>query len=245
MRFPSFIALWLTLGCLLCLEGCKHPIGDPVDQVDPDDGDGGGDGGGQLSCEPGTVYFEQQVLPILIANCARSGCHNAASAQEGVVLTSYDQVMATADIRANDPEGSDFYEAITEDDHDDRMPPAPNPPLQPAQIELIAQWINQGAKNLSCDDSGTACNTENISFANHVLPLLQNRCIGCHSAANSSGGVNLSAHAGVTAAASGGRLVGVINHAQGFLPMPQGGQKLSQCDIDKITAWVQAGTPNN
>ncbi len=242
-RRYSLITFLLVVGSLLWMAGCKHPIPDAVDPVTQPDGGGNGT---TVNCDPDTVYFEQQVLPILITNCARSGCHDAATAQEGVVLTSYERIMATADVRPFDPEGSDLYEVLVEDaDEEDHMPPPPNEPLQQVQIDLIATWIRQGAKNLSCSDETAACNTENVTFAGTIKPLLQTKCVGCHSATTSSGGVNLTTHAGVVAAASDGRLLGAVSHTQGYSPMPQGGQKLAQCDIDKIAAWIEAGTLNN
>ena len=39
--------------------------------------------------------FQQDVLPLIVSSCAMSGCHDAASAQEGVVLTSYSTIMNT------------------------------------------------------------------------------------------------------------------------------------------------------
>lgn len=232
------------IGSLIWLAGCKHPIPDAVDPItDPDGGDGDGS---TVACDPDTVYFQQQVLPILIANCARSGCHDAATAQDGVVLSSYQQVMATADVRPFNPEDSDLYEVLVEDeDEDDHMPPPPNEPLQQAQIDLIATWIRQGAKDLSCTDETATCETGNVTFAANIKPLLQTNCVGCHSATTSSGGVNLTTHAGVVAAAANGRLLGAVSHTEGFAPMPQGGQKLAQCDIDQIAAWIEAGMLNN
>lgn len=243
----SYSSLWLVLS-LLCLFSCKHTIGDAVDPVIPIDpgggGDGGGGGGGAAACDPDVVYFERDVLPILIANCTRSGCHDAASAQNGVVLTSYDHVMATADVRPNDPENSDLYEVLVEDDPDKMMPQGAAP-LPADQIALIRKWISQGAQDLTCSDEGGTCNTENVTFSGYVQPFLQTRCVGCHNGNVSNGGINLSTHAGVQAAAGSGRLLGAIRHEAGFTPMPQGGQKLDQCDIDKIAAWVTAGALNN
>ena len=68
------------------------------------------------TCSLDTVYFVNDVLPIFIANCAYSGCHDEASQQDGVILTDYDNIINTADVRAGDPDGSDLYEAITETD---------------------------------------------------------------------------------------------------------------------------------
>jgi hypothetical protein len=50
-------------------------------------------------CDPAVVYFEKDVLPILTSNCAYSGCHNAASAKDGIVLDNYANVIRTGKIK--------------------------------------------------------------------------------------------------------------------------------------------------
>lgn len=70
-------------------------------------------------------------------------------------------------------------------------------------------------------------------------------CLGCHSGASASGGVNLGTHAALKIVADNGRLYGAINHQPNFKPMPQGGGKMSGCDIKKVKAWIDAGAPNN
>jgi hypothetical protein len=90
------------------------------------------------------------------------------------------------------------------------------------------------------------CDTTNVTFSGTVNNLLTSYgCLGCHSGSAPSGGFVLSSHAAVKAKVTDGRLVGAINHHPGFSPMPQGGAKMNQCDIDKIEAWVTAGAPNN
>src|SRR5690606_12743910 len=98
-------------------------------------------------CHPDTVYYSRDIQPILTTNCTRSGCHDAVTRRKGVQLTDYENVMNTADIRPFDPEGSDLYERITEDDVDKRMPYR-LPPFAQKDIDLIEKWINQGALNL-------------------------------------------------------------------------------------------------
>jgi len=39
------------------------------------------------------------------------------------------------------------------------------------------------------------------------------------------------------------RIIGAINHDDGFSPMPKGGSKVSDCDIDKMTQWINDGAP--
>ena len=45
--------------------------------------------------------------------------------------------------------------------------------------------------------------------------------------------------------AESGTLLGVITHAQGFMPMPQDASKMSDCNINKIRSWIENGMPNN
>ena len=44
-------------------------------------------------CDPDTLYFERDVLPILTGNCAYSGCHDVASARDGIVLNNFTNVI--------------------------------------------------------------------------------------------------------------------------------------------------------
>jgi mono/diheme cytochrome c family protein len=77
------------------------------------------------------------------------------------------------------------------------------------------------------------------------VPLLQSNCNGCHSQAALSGGVNLEGHNRVKIFADNGRLLGAVSHAAGFSPMPKGGSKLPDCEINKIKSWINAGSPDN
>ncbi|MCB0841401.1 MAG: c-type cytochrome [Bacteroidetes bacterium] len=198
-------------------------------------------------CDPDTVYFTRDILPFLISNCAKSGCHDENSAQDGVILTSYEQVIQTADVKPGDLGDSDLYEVLVETDPDDKMPPPPNNPLSQDQVLLIQKWILQGAQNLTCEDSVVSggCDTTNVSFSGFVDPLLTTYCKGCHTGAGASGGVNLGNHAGVVSAANSGRLYGAIAHQNGYVPMPQGGDPLPDCDVQKIKAWIDQGALNN
>ncbi|MFN2440044.1 MAG: hypothetical protein ABR503_12650, partial [Chitinophagaceae bacterium] len=60
-----------------------------------------------------------------------------------------------------------------------------------------------------------------------------------------SGNISLGDYTSVKTQVNNGKLFGAINHAPGFSPMPQGANKMSQCDINKVKAWVDAGAPNN
>lgn len=89
------------------------------------------------------------------------------------------------------------------------------------------------------------CDPAANTYAAVVAPLLQQRCVACHNNAARSGNVSLETHAQAQAVARSGLLVGTISHAPGFKAMPQGGTKLSDCEIDHIRRWVDAGALNN
>ena len=89
------------------------------------------------------------------------------------------------------------------------------------------------------------CNTSMVSFSSTVSGIINTHCLGCHGANNPSAGFSLNTYNGVKAKVDDGRLFGAINHSPGFTPMPEGSPKLSQCDINKIKAWIDAGALNN
>ncbi|MCB0644372.1 MAG: hypothetical protein KDC44_22160, partial [Phaeodactylibacter sp.] len=132
-----------------------------------------------------------------------------------------------------------------EDNLNKRMPPPPASALLPEQINLIAAWIQAGAENLECDENSGTCNTENISYANDVVPYLQTYCLSCHSGTTPSGNLHLGTYSVVAQVANDGRLYGAIAHLSGYKPMPQGSNQLPECTIDQIKAWIDAGAPQN
>ncbi len=195
-------------------------------------------------CDPKVIYFEKDILPIITTNCAYSGCHNATSAEEGVVLDNYANIMKTGGINPGNPSKSELYEVITDKDQKDIMPPPPSPKLTDTQIQLIANWITQGAKNETCNENPSTCVTENVSYSKYVKEALAS-CTSCHNSGNLGGGVNLESYVGVKSAADNGKLLGAISWQSGYKSMPQGGSKLPDCTIRKIKSWIESGSPNN
>lgn len=250
-RFPKFITslatAWFLLQLIALNSACKHsPLFDdddinPIDTLTPIDTSDVDTIPTGTPCDPNLVYFENEVLPILLSNCAMSGCHNAASQQDGIILDSYNSVMQTAEITPFNAANSELYEVITDDDPDDRMPPPPSAALSQDQIQIIAQWINQGAKNLDCDPNAGACDTTNQSYTQNIKPVIDTYCKGCHSGNNPSGNIGLENYASVKAVALNGKLYGAISWAAGYQKMPQGGNKLDDCTISKFKAWIDGG----
>lgn len=100
-------------------------------------------------CDSTIVYFLNEILPVFVNNCALSGCHDAATATNGVVLDNYENIINTEKIEPFDLDDSEIYELITENDPNKVMPPSGK--LDDNQINLIGSWITQGAQDLECE----------------------------------------------------------------------------------------------
>jgi hypothetical protein len=94
-------------------------------------------------------------------------------------------------------------------------------------------------------DDGTVCDTANVSYTGTVLPIIRNECYICHDQGTRSGNVVLEGHSNLLIYANNGRLYGSIAHQSGFSAMPQGRNKLLDCQLAQIKSWIDAGAPNN
>lgn len=194
------------------------------------------------ACDSTKVYFENDVLPILQSNCAKSGCHDAVTHEEGLNLSIYSGAKKI--VNAGNANGSEMMEVINETDPDKEMPPPGNTPLTAEQIAVLNQWINDGANNDYCAQDTSNCVSTNMSFATDIAPIINTNCSGCHSGSSPSGGINLSAYAGVSGVASSGKLYNAVAQNGSAQPMPPS-SKISDCDISKIKSWVDAGYLDN
>jgi hypothetical protein len=112
--------------------------------------------------------------------------------------------------------------------------------------------ISSPVCNFSCSKKneqelgvGAVCDTNNMSYSADIIPILESICFSCHGNGLSENGINFDTYSGVKAVADNGKLVGAISHAAGFVAMPQSAPKLSDCNINKIKSWVNAGAANN
>lgn len=233
----------------LLLPACRHELGQipfgPIDPTDtivipppppPDPVDTSG-----VPCSPDTVYFQNQILPLLVSNCAMSACHDVQSHQEGIILTNYTNIRQK--VVPFNASQSKIYKSIIDTDPGDRMPRPPAPAFTPEQKNLVKKWIEQGALNNVCNESYGQCDTMNITYTAYLQPLLASKCVGCHGVTNPGGGIKLTSYAEVKASAQSGKLYGSIAWLYGFKLMPQSGAQLSSCQISKVKAWVDSGMP--
>ena len=192
------------------------------------------------NCDPDTVYFQNSILPLVVSSCATTGCHDQVSHRDGIILTDYASIIRTGKIKPGNPNDSEFFESLTDDD-DDLMPPPPYSPLNSDQIQMIGQWISQGANNNACSDG---CDTTAVNFAGQIWPMMESYCTGCHSASAPGGGIVIADYDDMIALAENGSLMGSIGWESGYAKMPTN-QKLSDCNISLLQKWIDDGSPNN
>lgn len=226
-----FLCLLYSMAASSLLSCVHDPFLDPNDLNDGKPSTPGCTTGGQ-------VCFESNVLPIFISSCAKPGCHDATTREEGYILDSYANIVKKG-IKPGNPNDSKIYKVLFEDG-EDRMPP--DDELTQAEKDSIKVWIQQGAKNTT--NCACTCDESQFTYQLAVKPILDKACVGCHKPGTLNGDIDLSDYAHVKIVADNGSLLGVIKHIVGFVPMPQG-TKLSDCEITKIDRWVQAGASNN
>ena len=112
-------------------------------------------------------------------------------------------------------------------------------------LSLLSGCYYDNEQELYPDGGGTACDTVNVSYASTVLPIIQSQCYVCHEQSVRFGNVNLEGYENVRIYANNGRLYGAIAHLSGFSFMPQGRNKLPDCQIAQIKSWIDNGAPNN
>lgn len=89
-----------------------------------------------------------------------------------------------------------------------------------------------------CDDQG-------MTYTDDIKEIFDMTCAtsGCHDSNATMTIGSLSNYDNAVAFVAFGRILGSINQEDGFSAMPKVGSKLSDCNIDKITNWVNNGTP--
>ncbi len=250
---PFVILTILGAALVGSLVSCKHQAWHPVAVNDTTTTGSGKDTTGNTGgrdttthqpahpCSPDSVYFTNDILPLITSNCTMSGCHDGSGKSDDArSLTSYAAILGSGYVRAGNPASSRLYTSL-KGSGEEKMPRPPVSPLTAAQDSLIMKWIAQGALNNSCDGN---CDTTNITYSGTIAPLIQNACYGCHSGSAPSGNVLLTSYANVLTQVQNGMLKGDVTNTGGFHVMPPTGQ-LSPCDVSAFTIWIAKGAPNN
>jgi hypothetical protein len=97
---------------------------------------------------PSLVSYSDEIQPIFDSNCTGSGCHIPGPAN-GLSLNNYSQLMTGGNSGAVVIPGNSDGSIIIRRLEGDITPQMPfgRPPLSQAQIQLIRDWIDEGAIN--------------------------------------------------------------------------------------------------
>ncbi|MBM79212.1 MAG: hypothetical protein CMJ78_01300 [Planctomycetaceae bacterium] len=177
----------------------------------------------------GGVSFSKDVAPILAARCGN--CHgNRASGQ--LRLDTFANMKrggrSGALLVVGNANNSLLMARLTGQGGAQRMPRG-GQPLSNGQIQLIARWINEGAKFDANDESAAlsslgggspdtakpkpaavvakATGDEKVSFKNDIAPELVTLCVRCHSGNNPRGGLSMNTFEDLMRGGDSGRVL--------------------------------------
>jgi hypothetical protein len=112
-------------------------------------------------------------------------------------------------------------------------------------LGAVGSCTNDNEETLYGKPDIGACDLSQATYALTVRPILQQNCYSCHTGSFASGNIALDDYTNVKTQMDNGKLLGSIKHLPGHRPMPDGGPKLSECNIARITKWYDAGALNN
>ncbi len=122
-------------------------------------------------------FYGHIIKPILRTTCV--SCHNKSKKEGGLDLSTYTSLLKggrTVAVKPNNLEESELYKRITLPHGDKKfMPTDGKKPLTPAQVKIIASWINSEAKqkatigSLKLSDKEMELLVQETSFSAHKV----------------------------------------------------------------------------
>ena len=88
-------------------------------------------------------FFEQQVAPLLERRCL--SCHNSVDRRGDFSLQSAETLLQSGHVVAGQPDDSQLLTVVTAQNGQAPEMPGSGPPLTAAEVQVLRQWIQQGA----------------------------------------------------------------------------------------------------
>lgn len=109
---------------------------------------------------------------------------------------------------------------------------------------LFAIYLSSSScvSNNEEDLYGDNCDTLDMTYAK-IKYIFEDNCYTCHTVPQGHLNIKLNSYSDVKSAVRTERLLGAIHHENGYVPMPNGQPSLSECQIDRIEAWINLGMP--
>jgi formylglycine-generating enzyme required for sulfatase activity len=201
------------------------------------------------------VDFNQQVKPILESACVH--CHGTEKDKGDFKLHTWEDAAAGNEngpgITKGDPTKSSIYTTLILPADDDLvMPPEKEGLLDPSQIAVIKQWIEEGA---DWPAGVTLKHTPRISFEKHIQPILEQNCVSCHNPEKDKGDWILSSKKEAFETGENAPNIIAFNAAKSaiytstdlpeddddLMPPVKSGGPLKKDEIAMLKAWVDQG----
>ncbi|APZ90864.1 c-type cytochrome domain-containing protein [Fuerstiella marisgermanici] len=215
------------------------------------------------------VSFEQEVAPILKANCL--GCHGNNQPRADLNMTTFANMKRGSKsgvlLLPRNPNRSLIMARIMTDNDQARMPKGAAK-LSDDDISTIGRWIAGGAIFDGADENAAigeaakpkkppikvvmADGSETVSFKNDIAPWIVNVCSGCHTGRRVRGGYNLATFESlleggdtgstiVPGAPDGSYIVDLVLR-QDPLKMPAGNQvTIKRSQAKALEKWIKEG----
>jgi hypothetical protein len=190
------------------------------------------------------IDYQTQIQPIFSQYC--TGCHPNAG---GLNLSSYNEVIEGGNsgmvIAVYNHTASILYDRITREESDTGdMPPAGS--LNQSQINLISQWISEGALPYEMDYS-------NMDYDTDINPIFEQSCSNMYCHGGDAGGLNILTYDALMEGGNNGDVVipgngpgsNLIRKLSAAPPfgnqMPNNMPPLHPLNIAKINTWINEG----
>ncbi len=214
------------------------------------------------------ISFSKEIAPILAGKCV--SCHDD-DARGGLRLDTF------AGLRQGGTSGPLLVPGSAQRSllalrlvapGQQRMPRGPQP-LPPAEINKIAEWINQGARYDHDDETTLLADlgkptmkkpeikiakpegTETVSFKQDIAPLFVTFCIGCHGGNNPDSGFSLETIESMLIGGDSGVVLipGKLEESRLFRltgglenpRMPQGQARITRKNYEDLRTWILEG----
>ncbi|MEW5979005.1 MAG: DUF1553 domain-containing protein [Acidobacteriota bacterium] len=209
--------------------------------------------------EPAAVgprLYHDKILPVLEKKCLM--CHQGEGKKGGLDLTSREALLKGGDngpaVIPGNAKASLLYRSITHE-QEPGMPYRMDK-LPPEVLSEFAEWINAGAsfgEPVTLTVPGGGGSPEGLQLFAEVKPLLEEQCLVCHGGKFKQAGLSLLTRDTLLRGSDNGPVIVERNAAASLLVkkvrhehepgMPYKKEKLSDAQIARLAAWVDAGAP--
>lgn len=213
------------------------------------------------------VSFTKQIAPLFVGRC--NNCH-IRNTRGGFSMATFASLMKGSEggtvFTPGKGQGSRLVEVLQNGDM-----PRGGAPLKAEEIELIAKWIDEGAKFDGKDENGQiaalvpessqpqqaalqvtqASGNESVQFVRDLAAIVVSTCTDCHGGMQPAGRLNLTTFAGLLRGGDSGQIVSpgkpgeslLIKKLKGMAGqrMPLRKEPLDDGTIAKFEKWVAEG----